>query len=61
MVSERVKVQQLQAACEQDLLRRVHDAGNLDWLDTELLLLAQIKKLAVKWCTKYYMCRTYRP
>ena len=47
-VSEKVKVQQLQAACEQDLLRRVHDAGGLDKLDTELLLLAQIKKLAVK-------------
>ena len=47
-VSEKVKVQQLQAACEQDLLRRVHDAGGLDKLDTELLLMAQIKKLAVK-------------
>ena len=47
-VSEKVNVQQLQAAYEQDLLHRVHDAGGLDKLDTEVPLLAQIRKLAVK-------------
>ena len=47
-VSESVKVQQLRAACEDDLLRRVYDAGNLSEMNTETLLLAQIKKIAVR-------------
>ena len=41
-VSDQVKVQQLKAACEESLLRRVYDAGGLDSLN----LLSQIKKLA---------------
>ena len=48
VVSEQVKVQQLKAACEESLLRRVYDAGGLDSLDTEHLLLTQIRKLAVR-------------
>ena len=47
-VSEAVKVQQLRAACEDDLLRRVYDAGDLASMTTESLLLAQIKKIAVR-------------
>ena len=47
-VSEQVKVQQLKAACDEALLRRVHDAGGLTSLDTEQALLAEIKKLAVR-------------
>ena len=47
-VSESVKVQQLRAACEDDLLRRVYDAGDLASMNTEVLLLAQIKKIAVR-------------
>ena len=47
-VSEQVKVQQLRAACEDDLLRRVYDAGDLANMNTEALLLAQIKKIAVR-------------
>ena len=47
-VRKEVKVQQLQAACDQDLLRRVYDAGGLEALNTEGLLMAQLKKLAVK-------------
>ena len=47
-VSESVKVQQLRAACEDDLLRRVYDAGNLADMNTETLLLTQIKKIAVR-------------
>ena len=43
IVREEVKVQQLQAACDQDLLRRVYDAGGLDTLNTEELLMAQLK------------------
>ena len=42
-VSEKMKVQQLKAACEERLLRRVYDAGDFATLDTEPLLLAQIK------------------
>ena len=45
---EEVKVQQLQAACDQPLLRRVYDDGGLAALDTEVKLLAKIKKLAVR-------------
>ena len=47
-VSESVKVQQLRAACEDDLLRRVYDAGNLADMNTETLLLTQVKKIAVR-------------
>ena len=47
-VSEQVKVQQLRAACDDDLLRRVYDAGDLASLDTEALLLGQVKKIAVR-------------
>ena len=47
-VSEQVKVQQLRAACEDDLLRRVYDAGDLASMNTEALLLNQIKKIAVR-------------
>ena len=46
-VEEQVKVQQLKAACDEALLRRVHDAGGLASLNTEVNLLAEIKKLAV--------------
>ena len=45
---EEVKVQQLQAACDQALLRRVYDDGGLAALDTEAKLLAKVKKLAVR-------------
>ena len=37
----------LQAACDQDLLCRVCDAGDLDTLNTEAKLLVQMKMLAV--------------
>ena len=47
-VAETVKVQQLRAACEDDLLRRVYDTGDLSSMNTEALLLAQIKKIGVK-------------
>ena len=47
-VSEKMKVQQLKAACEERLLCRVYDAGDFATLDTEPLLLAQIKKIAVR-------------
>ena len=47
-VSETVKVQQLRAACEDDLMRRVYDAGDLSSMNTESLLLDQIKKIAVR-------------
>ena len=47
-VSEQVKVQQLKAACEGRLLRRVYDAGDFDTLTTESLLLAQMKRIAVR-------------
>ena len=47
-VSEEVKVQQLKAACEGRLLRRVYDAGDFETLTTEPLLLAQIKRIAVR-------------
>ena len=45
VVLEEVKVQQLQAACDKDLLRRVYDAGGLVTLNTEVKLMAQIQKL----------------
>ena len=48
VVSEPIKVQQLRAACDDDLLRRIYDAGDQVGMNTEALLLAQIKKLAVK-------------
>ena len=48
VVPDKVKVQQLQAACDELLLRRVYDAGGLDSLNTEELLISQIKKLAVR-------------
>ena len=44
-VKEQVKMKQLRAACDDDLLRRVYDAGDLASLDTEILLLNQVKKL----------------
>ena len=47
-VSEVTKVQQLRAACDDDLLRRIYDGGDLAGLNTEALLIAQIKKLAVR-------------
>ena len=47
VVSEPIKVQQLRAACDDDLLRRIYDAGDLAGMNTEALL-AQIKQLAVK-------------
>ena len=47
-VKEQVKVQQLKASCDEALLRRVHDAGGLSSLDTEVSLLAEIKILAVR-------------
>ena len=46
--SEQVKVQQLRAACDEDLLRRVYDAGGLQGLNTEKELLKQIKNLGVR-------------
>ena len=48
VVSEGVKVQQLKAACEGRLLRRVYDAGDFETLDTESLLLDQMKRIAVR-------------
>ena len=48
VVGEEVKVQQLKAACEGRLLRRVYDAGDFDTLTTEALLLAQMKRIAVR-------------
>ena len=47
-VAESVKVQQLRAACEDDLLRRVYDTGDLASMNTETLLLSQIQKIAVR-------------
>ena len=47
-VSESVKVQQLRAACSDDLLRRVYDTGDLANMNTEALLLGHIKKIAVR-------------
>ena len=47
-LKEEVKVQQLQAACDQALLRRVYDDGGLAALDTEAKLLAKVRKLAVR-------------
>ena len=44
-VTESVKVHQLRAACDDDLLRRVYDAGDLASMNTEELLIAQIKKI----------------
>ena len=58
-VSESVKVHQLRAACDDDLLRRIYDSGDLAGMDTEKLLLAQIKKLAVSIVHKRYIYRTY--
>ena len=48
VVQEATKVQQLRAACTNDLLRRVYDAGDLASLNTEELLMQQIKKIAVR-------------
>ena len=42
------KLQQLRAACHQDLLQRVYDAGNFTGLNTVELLLASMKKLSVQ-------------
>ena len=43
-----MKVHQLRAACDDDLLRRVYDAGDLANMNTEELLISQIKKIAVR-------------
>ena len=48
LVSEVTKVQPLRPACDDDLLRRIYDGGDLAGLNTEALLIAQIKKLAVR-------------
>ena len=48
VVQEATKVQQLRAACTNELLRRVYDAGDLASLNTEELLMQQIKKIAVR-------------
>ena len=47
-VTEEIKVQQLRAACDDDLLRRVYDAKDLASLNTEVMLVEQIKKIAVR-------------
>lgn len=47
-VAESVKVQQLRAACEDYPLRRVYDTGDLASMNTETLLLSQIKEIAVQ-------------
>ena len=41
-------MQQLRAACTDDLLRRVYDAGDLASMNTEQLLMQQITKIAVR-------------
>ena len=38
----------MRAACDDNLLRRVYDAGDRSSLTTETLLLAQIQKIAVR-------------
>ena len=48
VTSEQVKLQQLRAGCDEDLLRRVYDAGDLQGLNTEKDLLKQIKNLGVR-------------
>ena len=45
---ETIKVQQLRAACTDDLLRRVYDTGDLANMNTEELLIKQVKKIAVR-------------
>ena len=45
---ESIKVQQLRAACTDDLLRRVYDTGDLANMNTEELLIQQVKKIAVR-------------
>ena len=40
---ESIKVQQLRAACTDDLLRRVYDTGDLANMNTEELLIQQVK------------------
>ena len=47
VVSESVKVMQLQAACDKDLRQRVFDTGNYASLTTENAFLAKMKELAV--------------
>ena len=47
-VTPQQKLQQLRAACHHDLLQRVYDAGNFSNLDTDVLLLAAMKKLSVQ-------------
>ena len=41
------KVQQLQAACDKDLLQQVYDCGTFSSLNTVDLLLAKMKELSV--------------
>ena len=48
---EEVKVQQLRAACDQALLRRVYDDGGLAALDTEAKLLAKPHLLLLPACS----------
>ena len=47
-VTPEQKLQQLRAACHPDLLQRVYDAGNFPNLNTDVLLLAAMKKLSVQ-------------
>ena len=47
VVSESVKVMQLQAACDKDLRQRVFDTGNYASLTTEEAFLSKMKELAV--------------
>ena len=46
--TEATKCQQLKAACDEQLLRRVYDAGSMQTYNTEDLLLDRIKTLAVR-------------
>ena len=48
VVQEITKVQQLRAVCTDDLLRGVYDAGDLASMNTEELLMWQIKKNVVR-------------
>ena len=52
VVTENIKIQQLRAACDEPLLRRVFDAGGFGDYNTEPLLLERIKTLAVKFTHK---------
>ena len=51
IVSESVKLVQLQAACDEDLRQRVFDTGTYASLTTEAKFLAKMKELAEVSCT----------